>query len=62
MFAGNLVRQPYMKNKKFIISEELINTDIVMNNSFWIGVYPGLNNEMLDYTVDKIETFVGLNF
>lgn len=62
LFAGNLVRQPYMKNKKFIISEELINTDIVMNNSFWIGVYPGLNNEMLDYTVDKIETFVGLNF
>ena len=34
----------------------------VMNNSFWIGVYPGLTKEMLDFAVDKIETYLGVNF
>ena len=62
LFAGNLVRQPYMKNKNFRVVGSLKNTDHIMNNSFWIGVYPGLSHEMLDYVVDKFETFFGLNF
>jgi CDP-6-deoxy-D-xylo-4-hexulose-3-dehydrase len=33
-----------------------------MNDSFWIGVYPGLTKEMLDFAVDKIESYLGVNF
>jgi len=62
LFAGNLTRQPYMIGRNFRISGELTNTDRVMHNTFWIGVYPGLSNEMLDFVVEKIETFLGVNF
>ncbi len=62
LFAGNLTRQPYMLGKKFRVSGELTNTDIVMNQTFWLGVYPGLTNEQLDFVVEKIETFFGINF
>lgn len=60
LFAGNLTRQPYMIGRNFRVSGELTNTDIVMNNSFWIGVYPGLTTEMLDYACEKIEEFLGV--
>ena len=62
LFAGNLIRQPYMEGRNYRISGELTNTDIVMNQTFWVGVYPGLSTEMLDFVVEKIETFLGLNF
>ena len=62
IFAGNLVKQPYMKNVNFKISENLNNTDFVMHNTFWIGVHPSLSKEMLDYIAEKIETFLGINF
>ena len=44
------------------ISGELTNTDSVMNNTFWIGVYPGLTEEMLSFVCKKIEAFFGVNF
>lgn len=62
LFAGNLTRQPYMLGRNFRISGELTNTDLVMNNSLWIGVYPALNEEMLSFVADKIEAFFGVNF
>lgn len=62
LFAGNLIRQPYMLNQTYRISGELINTDIVMNQTFWLGVFPGLTYEHLDYVVEKIEAFFGINF
>jgi CDP-4-dehydro-6-deoxyglucose reductase, E1 len=62
LFAGNLTRQPYMIGREHRVVGELRNTDIVMNNSFWIGVYPGLTTEMLEFSVSKIETFLGVNF
>lgn len=62
LFAGNLVRQPYMSDKKYRVSGELTNTDHVMNNSFWIGVYPGLTTEMLNFVIDRFETYLGLKF
>jgi len=62
LFAGNLTRQPYFEGRTYRISGELANTDKVMNNTFWIGVYPGLNEEMLSFVVEKIEAFFGVNF
>lgn len=62
LFAGNLIRQPYMKDAQYRISGELINTDNVMNNTFWIGVQPALSKEMLEYAASKIEDFLGINF
>jgi CDP-6-deoxy-D-xylo-4-hexulose-3-dehydrase len=57
LFAGNLTRQPYFKHKNYRISGELINTDQIMNDTFWIGVYPGLTEEMLSFVVEKLEVF-----
>jgi CDP-6-deoxy-D-xylo-4-hexulose-3-dehydrase len=62
LFAGNLSRQPYMIGRNFRICGDLRRTDIVMNQTFWLGVYPGLDNERLDFVVDRIETFLGVNF
>jgi CDP-6-deoxy-D-xylo-4-hexulose-3-dehydrase len=62
LFAGNLTRQPYFEGRQYRISGELTNTDNIMNNTFWIGVYPGLNDSMLEYVCNRIETFLGVNF
>jgi CDP-6-deoxy-D-xylo-4-hexulose-3-dehydrase len=62
LFAGNLIRQPYMKDVIYRISGELANTDNVMNNTFWIGVQPALSEEMLEYVAIKIENYLGINF
>lgn len=58
IFAGNLIKQPYFKNKKFKTSETLSNTEKIMSQSFWIGVFPGLSKEMLEYIVQQFETFI----
>jgi CDP-6-deoxy-D-xylo-4-hexulose-3-dehydrase len=62
LFAGNLTRQPSMVGRKYRISGELTNTDIVMNQTFWLGVYPGLGEEMLDFVASRIESFLGVSF
>jgi CDP-4-dehydro-6-deoxyglucose reductase, E1 len=62
LFAGNLTRQPYMIGRNYRVSGDLTNTDRVMNDTFWIGVFPGLTREMLDFVIEKIEAFFGVNF
>jgi CDP-6-deoxy-D-xylo-4-hexulose-3-dehydrase len=62
LFAGNLTRQPYMLGRHYRVHGNLHNTDTVMNQTFWLGVYPGLTQEMLDYIVDRLESFFGVNF
>jgi CDP-6-deoxy-D-xylo-4-hexulose-3-dehydrase len=62
LFAGNLTKQPYMVDAKYRISGNLKNTDYIMNNTFWIGVQPALNRDMLEYVVTQIEIFLGVNF
>jgi len=62
LFAGNLVRQPYMLGRNYRVVGELKRTDRIMNDTFWVGVYPGLSRDMLDHTIEKIETFFGLHF
>ncbi|EKN6261974.1 lipopolysaccharide biosynthesis protein RfbH [Yersinia enterocolitica] len=62
LFAGNLTRQPYFHDVKYRVVGELKNTDRIMNQTFWIGIYPGLTHDHLDYVVSKFEEFFGLNF
>jgi len=60
VFSGNIVRQPAVVNGglKYRVSGILKNTDTVMQDTFWIGVYPGLRKEMLVFMVEKIREFV----
>lgn len=62
LFAGNLTKQPYMSGRNYRISGELVNTDIVMNQTFWVGTFPGLGKKELDYLATKLEEFFGVNF
>lgn len=62
LFAGNLLKQPYFKAVNFRVSKELKSTEIIMNNTFWIGVQPNLTIEQLSFVADKLEEYFGLNF
>ncbi|MFA5149956.1 MAG: lipopolysaccharide biosynthesis protein RfbH [Candidatus Omnitrophota bacterium] len=57
LFGGNLLKQPAYRNIEHRVVGSLKNTDLVMNNLFWIGVYPGLTKPMLDYIEKTIERF-----
>ena len=61
LFSGNIIKQPYMKNVIYKVSGDLRNTDFVMENTFWIGLYPGLNEQHLGYTCDKIRFYLESN-
>ena len=58
MFAGNLLRQPAYEGWEHRVVGELPNSDFVMNQVFWIGVFPGLTTEMLDFIVQTATEFV----
>ena len=58
LFGGNLTRQPAYEDVEFRVVGELPNSDVVMNRSFWIGVYPGLTEEMIDFVVSEFARFV----
>jgi CDP-6-deoxy-D-xylo-4-hexulose-3-dehydrase len=62
LFAGNLLRQPYMIGRNYRVAGDLTASDRVMSDTFWIGIYPGLSEEMLSYAADSVETFLGKNF
>ena len=57
LFAGNVIKQPYMKDLNFRVSGDLKNTDYVMENTFWIGLYPGLTLQHLEYVVSKLKFY-----
>jgi CDP-6-deoxy-D-xylo-4-hexulose-3-dehydrase len=58
LFGGNLTRQPAYENIKYRIFSSLKNTDLVMNNLFWIGVYPGITKEKLNYIAKTFDRFL----
>jgi len=57
LFGGNLTRQPAYRDVEHRIVGDLANTDLVMNRAFWIGVYPGLSEEMIGYVLDEFARF-----
>jgi CDP-6-deoxy-D-xylo-4-hexulose-3-dehydrase len=59
LFGGNLVRQPAYQDCHYRVQGALRNTDFVMENVFWVGVYPGLTPAMLDFVASSIADFVG---
>jgi CDP-6-deoxy-D-xylo-4-hexulose-3-dehydrase len=62
LFAGNIIRQPCFDELRkskggYRVVGELSNTDLIMNNAFLVGVYPGINEDMLNYVIEKIRYF-----
>lgn len=62
LFAGNLTRQPYFKEVEYRVIGGLTNTDIIMHQTLWVGIYPALGPEHLDFIAEKFEEFFGVNF
>ena len=60
LFSGNLLRQPYFTNQdiEYRVIGDLKNADTIMKQTFWIGVYPGLTKEMLEYVIETFEIFL----
>lgn len=59
LFGGNLLRQPaYLGIPRRVVGE-LVNTDRIMRDTFWVGVYPGITDEMADYVVEVLHDFAG---
>ena len=62
LFAGNILKQPCFDEirndeTKYRVIGELENTDKIMNNTFWIGVYPGMSDDKLDYMIETIKSY-----
>ncbi len=58
LFAGNITKQPAYVNKKWRIADNLEITDQIMNNTFFLGTYPGLKEEMFQYEEEVLSTFI----
>ncbi|MBL7669072.1 MAG: lipopolysaccharide biosynthesis protein RfbH [Bdellovibrionaceae bacterium] len=55
LFAGNLLKQPLYKGKDFRVVGSLENSDLIMKNTFWVGIYPGLGEKHMDYISDQVK-------
>lgn len=60
LFAGNLTRQPYMANRQYRIANTLTNADHIMNQTFWLGLWPGLETSALEHIGQSLEAFCGI--
>ncbi len=59
LFAGNLTRQPYMAGRHYRIADTLNNADRIMNQTFWVGLWPGLEQAALDHIGQTLEEYCG---
>jgi CDP-6-deoxy-D-xylo-4-hexulose-3-dehydrase len=60
LFGGNLLRQPAFLGTPRRVIGNLVNTDTVMNDTFWLGVWPGLSISMLDYVIETLYEVLGV--
>src|ERR1035437_4407136 len=58
LFAGNITKQPGFMNRKWRVADNLRNTDYIMNNTFFLGTYPGLSNNMFDFAEGVLDEFI----
>jgi CDP-6-deoxy-D-xylo-4-hexulose-3-dehydrase len=61
LFGGNLTKQPAYKNSNYRVLNSLENTDKIMNDGFWLGVWPGLENIHFEYIIYKINEYIKQN-
>ncbi|GAB2840550.1 lipopolysaccharide biosynthesis protein RfbH [Lentzea nigeriaca] len=59
LFAGNLTRHPAYIGQPYRVVGDLTNSDIITEQTFWVGIYPGLTDEMIDYIASSVKEFVG---
>ncbi|MBS1197319.1 MAG: CDP-6deoxy-D-xylo-4-hexulose-3-dehydrase [Proteobacteria bacterium] len=59
LFAGNVTRQPYMAGRYYRVAGKLKHADLIMNQTFWLGLWPGLGQEALDHIAESLELFCG---
>ena len=57
LFGGNLTRQPYMLGREFRVVGDLPSSETVMRDTFWIGVYPGIEPAAVDYVIESVGLF-----
>jgi len=57
LFGGNMLKQPAYKGVRHKVFQALVNTDVIMRDTFWIGVYPGIQDEQLEHMIDTFERF-----
>jgi len=62
LFAGNLLKQPYFKDVEYRVVGDLTHTEKTMNDTFWVGVQPALDEVHFDFVAEKMEELFGLNF
>ena len=62
LFGGNLTRQPYMRGRNYRVCGTLENTERILRDTFWVGIWPGLSKPMLDHIAYRLETYFGVNF
>ncbi|MBT3924106.1 MAG: lipopolysaccharide biosynthesis protein RfbH, partial [Nitrospina sp.] len=58
IFAGNMIRQPAFMDQKYRVAGKLTNTDFIMNNTFFLGTFPGMNSEKIEYTAEVMKRFM----
>lgn len=58
LFGGNLIRQPYMRGREYRVVGELTNADVVTERTFWIGLYPGLGVDHLQFVTDSLQKLI----
>lgn len=66
LFSGNIIKHPCFdqirNTNAYRVSGDLENTDFIMNNTFWVGVYPGMSDDMIDYMADVIKESINNNY
>jgi CDP-4-dehydro-6-deoxyglucose reductase, E1 len=58
LFAGNLTRHPAFKGVEYRTAETLYNADVITSHTFWIGVHPSMTDEMIDYILERFDSFI----